>query len=43
MAEASIPSPPALEMVAVNSGVVIHIRVPPMIGYLTPSILVIFV
>ena len=35
--------PPALEMSATNSGVVIHIIVPPMRGYFMPSISVIFV
>jgi hypothetical protein len=38
MALARIPSPPAFEQTATNSGVVMFIMVPAKIGYLIPSI-----
>jgi hypothetical protein len=38
-----MPNPPAFEMDATNSGLVIHIMHPPTMGYLIPNISVIFV
>lgn len=43
MAEHRTPNPPALEMAAVNSAVLIHIIVPPTMGYSMPNMSVIFV
>ena len=43
IAEAMMPNPPALEMAATKSASLIHIMVPPMMGYWVPNILVICV
>jgi len=43
MGEEIIPSPPALEIAAAKSALVIHIMVPPIIGYLMSNIFVISV